>query len=72
MWYFMVGLVWAVWTLSYNQRQRHAVRENWFPIMLFLTLLWPMFMYFAYEKGMAPRLVQDFVVWCKNQANRIY
>lgn len=70
--YLMIGLIWAFWTMSVNSKQRHAVREHWFPVMLFSTFLWPMFMYFAYEKGMAPAIVQDFVSWTKNQAQKIY
>ena len=72
MWYIWVGLAWAIWTLRFNNKQRHAVRENWFPVMLFSTLLWPFFMYFAYEKGMAPKPIEDAVIWVKNKAYRIY
>jgi hypothetical protein len=72
MWYIWVGLVWAIWTLRFNNKQRHAVREHWFPVLLFSTFLWPFFMYFAYEKGMAPQLVQNGVIWVKNKAFRIY
>jgi hypothetical protein len=72
MWYLLIGFIWAIWTLSYTLKQRRSIREHWFPVMLFSTLLWPMFMYFAYDKGMAPQSVQNFVIWCKNQANNIY
>jgi len=72
MWYLYVGLAWGIWSVRYNSKQRHAVRENWFPVLFFATVLWPFFMYFAYEKGMAPKLVENVVIWVKDKANRIY
>lgn len=72
MWWILVGLPWGIWSVWYNSKQRKAVRENWFPVLFFGTLLWPFFMYFAYEKGLAPPLVQNVVIWVKNKALRIY
>lgn len=70
--YILIGIVWASWSGWYNSKQRHAVRENWFPVLFFGTLLWPFFMYFAYEKGMVPKPVARVIDWIKNKARSIY
>jgi hypothetical protein len=72
MWYLYVGLAWAIWSVHYNSKQRHAVRENWFPVLFFGTVLWPFFMGFACEKGMAPNWMQNVYIWVKDKANSIY
>jgi hypothetical protein len=72
MWWIYIGLPWGIWSVWYNSQQRHAVRENWFPVLFFGTLLWPFFMSFAYEKGMAPKPVASVINWIKNKAKGIY
>ena len=72
MWYLYIGLVWGIWSVWRNNQQRHAVKENWFVVLFFGTMLWFLFMYFAYEKGMAPKIFYTVVNWVKNKARNIY
>jgi hypothetical protein len=72
MWYFVLGFVWALITLGFTYTQSKYVREYWFTVILFATLLWPMLVYFAFEKEYLGAFVREFTKWVRQKANQIY
>jgi len=72
MWYFIIGLIWSIGTLVYVNKQRKSVREYWFTVLFFGTLLWPIFMYFAFEKGFVGQFCRELTNWVRGKSAQIY
>lgn len=53
--YFTFGILWTIYVFIKRKKIKPSQQDHWFPVALFSLLLWPLFAYFAYERG----LIQD-------------
>jgi hypothetical protein len=49
--YLLIGVIWTAYIFLKNNTIRKSQKEHWFPILLFSLTLWPLFMYFNYDRG---------------------
>jgi hypothetical protein len=49
--YILIGILWTLYVFNKRKNIKQSQRDHWFPVMLFSMMLWPFFMYFAYERG---------------------
>lgn len=49
--YILIGILWTLYVFHKRKNIKQSQRDHWFSVMLFSMMLWPFFMYFAYERG---------------------
>jgi len=47
-----MGIVWTGYVFIKRKTLKASQQDHWFTVVLFSFLLWPFFLYFAYERGM--------------------